>query len=170
MRFCKLSKSQHAKAKRALREFAVLGSKLPRGIVTTLLWQNLPSAREREDSMPSPLKDHTDFWGAVATFGDYKPYGVHKADGGEWTNYPEHSGNILSLKKGKEWAIRHFAEMIEPELPNDIGIVTVPSTRKRARHDHNAGIHELACDQFSCGDPRVRDIACADDGNGRAFQ
>jgi predicted amidophosphoribosyltransferase len=77
--------------------------------------------------MPSLLRNHAKFWGSIATFGDYKPWTGHTADGGDSSNYPEHSGRILSLKKGKTTAVRHFAQMIEPELPEDIVIVTVPS-------------------------------------------
>jgi hypothetical protein len=41
------------------------------------------------------LKKHDRYWGEVAIWGDYKPYGLHKNQGGDSTNYPAHSGRIL---------------------------------------------------------------------------
>jgi predicted amidophosphoribosyltransferase len=73
------------------------------------------------------LKGHKRFWAGIAIFGDYKPWSAHKEDGGDGSNYPEHSGRILDLKDGKASAVNHFAAMIEPTLPNNIVIAVVPS-------------------------------------------
>lgn len=73
------------------------------------------------------LKKHERYWGQVAIYGDYKPYNAHLAQGGDYMNYPAHSGRILDLKDDKAGAPRHFADMIEPELSDDIVIVTIPS-------------------------------------------
>jgi predicted amidophosphoribosyltransferase len=50
-----------------------------------------------------------------------------KKGGGDSSSYPPHSARILDLKDGRVDAVRHFAEMIEPELPDNIAIATVPS-------------------------------------------
>lgn len=63
----------------------------------------------------------------VVSYGDYKPWGVHKSEGGDGSNYPAHSGRILDVKENKAWAVRHFADMIAPELRENILIVTIPS-------------------------------------------
>jgi predicted amidophosphoribosyltransferase len=73
------------------------------------------------------LKNHGQYWGKVAIYGDYKPYAAHLAQGGDYQNYPAHSGRILDLKDDKAGADSHFADMIEPELSDDIVIVTIPS-------------------------------------------
>jgi predicted amidophosphoribosyltransferase len=73
------------------------------------------------------LKNHKLFWGNVAIYGDYKPWTAHKNEGGDGSSYPAHSGRILDLKDDKAGAVDHFGDMIEPELSDDIVIVTVPS-------------------------------------------
>jgi predicted amidophosphoribosyltransferase len=73
------------------------------------------------------LKKQDRYWGRVAIYGDYKPYAAHLAQGGDYSNFPAHSGRILDLKDDKAGAPEHFAEMIEPELSDDIVIVTIPS-------------------------------------------
>jgi predicted amidophosphoribosyltransferase len=77
--------------------------------------------------MALTLKGHKRFWAGIAVFGDYKPWSVHKEEGGDGSTYPAHSGRILDLKDGKANAVTHFVEMIEPELPDNIAIATVPS-------------------------------------------
>jgi predicted amidophosphoribosyltransferase len=78
--------------------------------------------------MPAVLKQHERYyWRNVAVYGDYKPWSVHKEEGGVRSDYPEHSGRILDLKEGKPEAVTHFAAVIEPELADGIMIVTVPS-------------------------------------------
>ena len=73
------------------------------------------------------LNKHGRYWGKVAIWGDYKPYGLHKDQGGNSTNYPAHSGRILDLEDDKAGAVDYFADMIEPELSDGIVILTVPS-------------------------------------------
>lgn len=73
------------------------------------------------------LKGHEHYWGSIAIFGHYVPWGVHKANGGDRSNYDAHSGRILDLKDKSAGAIKHFREMIAPALPNGIAIATVPS-------------------------------------------
>jgi adenine/guanine phosphoribosyltransferase-like PRPP-binding protein len=74
------------------------------------------------------LKGHDRFWGGkVAVYGDYRPWGVHKENGGTREDYPEHSKRILDLKDGKDAAVTHFKGMIEPELGDGVVVVTVPS-------------------------------------------
>ena len=75
------------------------------------------------------LNKHGRDRGKVAIWLDYKPYGLHKDQGGNSTNYPAHSGRILDLKDDKAGAVDHFADMIEPELSDGIVILTVPSRR-----------------------------------------
>lgn len=77
--------------------------------------------------MGAILKKHDRYWGGIAVYGDYLPWSAHKEMGGDGSNYPEHSGRILDLKDGKDGAATHFAEMIEPELADNIVIATVPS-------------------------------------------
>src|ERR1700730_4977550 len=77
--------------------------------------------------MSAILKRHDRYWGNVAIYGDYKPWTAHQAAGGDWSNFHEHSKCILNLKNGQILAVRHFAEMIEPELAANVVIVTIPS-------------------------------------------
>jgi|SRR5579862_2275292 len=73
------------------------------------------------------LKKHDRYWGQVAIYGDYKPYAAHLAQGGDYSNFPAHSGRILDLKDDKAGAVDHFAGIIESELSDGIVIVTIPS-------------------------------------------
>jgi predicted amidophosphoribosyltransferase len=77
--------------------------------------------------MTTVLKGHARYSAEIAVYGDYKPWNVHKADGGTRSDFPEHSARILDLKEGKPAAVSHFTEMIERELPDNVAIVTVPS-------------------------------------------
>ena len=63
----------------------------------------------------------------IAIFGDYRPWSIHRNNGGDSSNYPEYSGRILDLKEGKSVGISYFVERIKPELRDDIAIVVVPS-------------------------------------------
>lgn len=77
----------------------------------------------------------------VVSLGDYKPYNIHRAEGGDFTNYPAHSGRILDVKDNKIAGIRFFADMLNPELHDGISIAVVPS------HDPTktgGGLHALA--------------------------
>jgi pyrimidine operon attenuation protein/uracil phosphoribosyltransferase len=78
-------------------------------------------------AMPAVLKQHDRYWGQIAIYGDYKAYKVHKAQGGLSSDYPAHSKRILDLKDGRAGAVTHFKDIIEPELEDNIVIVTVPS-------------------------------------------
>jgi predicted amidophosphoribosyltransferase len=73
------------------------------------------------------FKNHERYWGDIAVYGDYLPWNVHKAAGGNRSNYPSHSGKILDLKDGKANSAAPFKELVEPELQDGIAIVTVPS-------------------------------------------
>lgn len=64
--------------------------------------------------------------GGVVSFGPYKPWSWHKAEGGNSTNYPSYSGKILDFKEGKDNAIEYFYTLVEPELGNDFAIAIVP--------------------------------------------
>ena len=106
--------------------------------------------------MAPVLKGHERFWGTIAVFGDYLPWNVHVANGGDRGNYPPHSGRILDLKEEKQSAVRHFADMLRPEFPDNISIVTVPS--------HNPakpgkGLQMLAAALASKG-KRIEDASC----------
>jgi hypothetical protein len=68
--------------------------------------------------MAATLKGHQRYWGDVAVYGDYLPWGVHRAGGGGLSTYPEHSGRILDLKDGKANSSDYFRGRIEPELPD----------------------------------------------------
>ncbi|HLH88069.1 MAG TPA: phosphoribosyltransferase [Xanthobacteraceae bacterium] len=103
------------------------------------------------------LKKHDRFWREkVAVYGDYLPWNVHRANGGSRENYPPHSGLILDLKKAGANAVKHFKEMIAPELSDGIVIVTVPS------HDPakpGKGLQSLAAALAESGS-RVDGSAC----------
>lgn len=73
------------------------------------------------------FKTHSRYWSEIAVYGDYLPWNVHKSNGGDRSNYPEHSGRILDLKGGSAIAVDHFRGQIEPELIDKIAVVTVPS-------------------------------------------
>jgi hypothetical protein len=38
--------------------------------------------------MPKVLKQHDRYWGPIAIYGDYLPWNVHKAAGGEMSDDP----------------------------------------------------------------------------------
>ena len=78
-------------------------------------------------SLSPVFKTHERYWAGIAVFGDYLPWGVHRANGGDGSNYPEYSGKILDLKDDKDGATEYFGERIAPELQDDLVIVTVPS-------------------------------------------
>jgi predicted amidophosphoribosyltransferase len=84
------------------------------------------------------LRGHQDYWGVVARYGHYVPWGVHRANGGDRSNYDAHSGRILDLKEKQPGAIKHFKDLIAPELNAGASIVTVPS------HDPAKAIGGLA--------------------------
>src|SRR5690242_5517188 len=92
-------------------------------------------------TMPAALKKHERYWNEVAIYGDYKPYGAHKEQGGDSTNWPAHCGLILDLKAGNAAAIQHFAAMIAPELSDGVVIVTIPSHDPASAGD---GLKKLA--------------------------
>lgn len=91
--------------------------------------------------MSRTLKKHDRYWNGIAIYGDYLPWNVHKANGGDRTNWDLHSKRTLDLKDGKADGINYFVEMIEPELCDGIMIVAVPS------HDPaktSSGVRKLA--------------------------
>lgn len=77
--------------------------------------------------MSRTLSKHERYWGDIAVYGDYLPWNVHKGNGGDRSNFPEHSGRILDLKNAADHAVEYFREKIEPGLLNGIVIVDVPS-------------------------------------------
>ncbi len=77
--------------------------------------------------MGKVLKTHARCWNDIAVYGDYMPWNVHKAAGGDRSNFPEHSGRILDLKEKSLRAVAHFCGIIEPELKDQIAIAVVPS-------------------------------------------
>jgi phosphoribosylpyrophosphate synthetase len=101
-----------------------------RGTVRQLneIVQRFPnSARTGGTQVSAVFKKHERYWDHIAVYGDYLPWNVHRQNGGDGSNYPEHSGRILDLKDDKEGAADHFKNLIEPELKEGIVIVTVPS-------------------------------------------
>ncbi|SEN67950.1 phosphoribosyltransferase family protein [Bradyrhizobium sp. OK095] len=87
----------------------------------------------------------------ISAFGQYRPYGLHKAMGGDHTNYPAYSGRILDLKDKKNGGIIYFFNLVEPLIRKDVALVTVPS------HDPQKtinGIRELA-QRICIDDPRI---------------
>jgi hypothetical protein len=87
----------------------------------------------------------------ISAFGEYHPWGQHKARGGDGSNYPTYSGKILDLKDKKDSGIIYFFNLIEPLIRKDVTLVTVPS------HDPQKtinGIRELA-QRICIDDPRI---------------
>ncbi|MCC8966718.1 hypothetical protein H8A95_31435 [Bradyrhizobium sp. Pear76] len=87
----------------------------------------------------------------ISAFGEYMPWGRHKAMGGDGSNYPTYSGKILDLKDKKDRGIVYFFNLIEPIIRKDVALVTVPS------HDPQKainGIRELA-QRICIDDPRI---------------
>ena len=80
----------------------------------------------------------------IISYGDYKPYGWHKhVEGGDSSNYPEHSRRILDVKEGKPRGVEHFARLLGDDLSEIDGfaIAVVPS------HDpnsHTSGLRQIA--------------------------
>ncbi|MFT4119743.1 ComF family protein [Bradyrhizobium sp.] len=72
------------------------------------------------------ISNHQRFWNDIAIFGDYRPWGVHRAMGGDRSNYPEYSGKILDLKDGKDGAAAYFANLMAPALGDNFAVAVVP--------------------------------------------
>lgn len=87
----------------------------------------------------------------ISAFGKYKPYWVHKAAGGDWTNYDTYSGKLLDLKEKKNSGINYFFNRVEPLIRKEVALVTVPS--HDPQKDIN-GIRELA-QRICIDDPRT---------------
>ena len=107
--------------------------------------------------MTRVFKKHERYWAGIAIFGDYRPWGVHKENGGTRADYPTHSGKILDLKSGRADAATHFAGMIDPELQDGVVIVTVPG------HDPakpGAGLRKVAAELVKPGNRRVNGSEC----------
>lgn len=105
------------------------------------------------------FKKHDRYWGEIAVFGDYLPWNVHRAGGGDRSDYPQNSGRILDLKDGSAKAAVHFGEIVAKELADNVVIVTVPG------HDPakpSAGLRQLASElakggkRVDCSDCLVR--------------
>jgi hypothetical protein len=64
---------------------------------------------------------------AIVTFGNYRPWSWHKSMGGGWSDYPQFSGRMLDLNKGKDGGQQFFAALIEPTLGSGFSIAVVPS-------------------------------------------
>jgi hypothetical protein len=87
----------------------------------------------------------------ISAFGEYHPWGQHKAQGGDGSNYPMFSGKILDLKDKKEGGIGYFYNIVEPAIQKNVALVTVPS------HDPQKsvnGIRDLA-QRICTDDPRI---------------
>jgi hypothetical protein len=87
----------------------------------------------------------------ISAFGEYRPYGRHKAMGGDSTNYPTYSKKLLDLKDKKHGGIIYFYDIVEPLIRKELALVTVPS------HDPQKtinGIRELA-QRICIDDPRI---------------
>lgn len=98
------------------------------------------------------VSNHQRFWNGIAIFGDYRPWNVHRAMGGDRSNYPEHSGKILDLKDGKVAAATHFANLMAPSLGDDFAVAVVPG------HDPakvGAGLRALAAEIAKAGQQRI---------------
>ncbi len=63
----------------------------------------------------------------VFEYGPYKPWGLHKAQGGDGSNYPTRSKKLLDLKDKIPQAIEHFRSEVAPHLGAGIAIAIVPS-------------------------------------------
>lgn len=98
--------------------------------------------------MSRVFKTHDRYWSFIAVFGDYLPWGVHRSNGGDRSNYPEHSGRILDLKDGKDSGVNYFKERIEPVLREAIAIAVVPSHDPKSQ---SAGLKKLAAELTKSG-------------------
>jgi Phosphoribosyl transferase domain len=97
----------------------------------------------------NPFQDYGDE--EISAFGEYKPWGQHKANGGTGGDYPQYSGRLLDLKEKKDRGIVYFYNIVEPAIRKDLVLVTVPS------HDPQKainGIRELA-QRICIDDPRI---------------
>jgi hypothetical protein len=80
----------------------------------------LRQGRHGGTQVSAVFKKHERYWDHIAVYGDYLPWNVHRQNGGDGSNYPEHSGRILDLKDDKQGAADHFKNLIEPELKEGI--------------------------------------------------
>jgi len=69
----------------------------------------------------------------IATLGSFIPWGIHKDQGGDASNYPEHSGRILDVKSGQEAGLKYFADFMAPRIrtPGVVAIVPASDPAKR---------------------------------------
>jgi hypothetical protein len=102
------------------------------------------------------FKKHDRFWGEIAVFGDYLPWTVHRANGGDRSDYPQNSGRILDLKDGSAKAAVHFGTVVGGELADNVVVATVPG------HDpakQSVGLRHLAS-ELAKGGNRVDGWDC----------
>ncbi|WP_162875572.1 phosphoribosyltransferase [Sphingomonas crusticola] len=64
----------------------------------------------------------------IATLGAFKPWGLHKDEGGDGASYPEHSGRILDVKSGQEAGLHYFIDFMAPRIRTPGVIAIVPSS------------------------------------------
>jgi predicted amidophosphoribosyltransferase len=64
----------------------------------------------------------------IHVLGKYKPWWIHKEQGGDGSNFPNHSSKILDLKKSQESALRYFQAMLEEMIKKPaFALAVVPS-------------------------------------------
>lgn len=73
-----------------------------------------------------PTKVHFDLFG-IASLGEYRGWARHKEAGGDGTNWPTHSINVLDFKKGKAAAATTFLNQLDALIASNITIAVVPS-------------------------------------------
>jgi predicted amidophosphoribosyltransferase len=77
----------------------------------------------------------------LVTLGPYRPWKWHTEIGGNRFDYPAFSGLILDLKDRKQRGIKHFTELLAPDLRGGFAIAHVPSSTATKTE---TGIRDLA--------------------------
>jgi predicted amidophosphoribosyltransferase len=93
----------------------------------------------------------------IYSYGSYKPYWIHKEEGGDSSTYPEHSGKVLDVKDGYPRGINHFAALLEKDLGDDFAIAVVPSHDPEKR---DSGLKSLAAELAKVGRRRTDASEC----------
>ncbi|RJT22093.1 hypothetical protein D3227_39585 [Mesorhizobium waimense] len=77
---------------------------------------------------------------SIVSLGSYKPWNVHRAEGGDRSSYPAHSGYVLDIKDNAAIGVKHFAKILGPELKDNIAMAVVPSHDPKKT---DGGLHAL---------------------------
>lgn len=85
-------------------------------------------------------EDHLE--GEIISLGEYRPWSFHKENGGNGSDWPQHSSRTLGLKKKEAAALAYFFEYMVEKVKKPTAIAVVPSHSPAT--GPTTGVHILA--------------------------